>query len=369
MADEKSGTESSSSAGKRSHATLDLKATEVNVAPAKAGGTAASSSAASGDISRPASARSCAEGANGTAQPKADPQGAVGLWKNDKTSSSAPDSAASAPKSEELKVVVQKRSGFFNHLAAGVLGGVLAFGVVQLALRPLGLSDGSDEQIANLSQRVAMVEKNERAAAPAPDLSGIHSRIANLENTTQKIPLLVESQVRLVAETKAALASAASDAGSPQLIERIGKVEDRLKAMADADIIDPNAKRIEQIAALTGKVSDLERRLSTQLTALRTSVVKDAESRIQSVMEASEAARAGTQRIDKDVAGLKADSVRMEREIAAIKLTTNHAVADLRIARNQIQSLKSSLDNLNGYRQACRYCRFGTVRRRENSDS
>ena len=126
------------------------------------------------------------------------------------------------------------------------------------------------------------LEKSESRDKPAPDLSSIEIRVANLEQTAQTIPALSEGQRRLVAETKAALASAASDAGSPQLIERLGKVEDRLKALADAGVNDPNASRIEQLAALTGKVSDLETSLATQLAALRESVAKDVEGRIQS---------------------------------------------------------------------------------------
>jgi hypothetical protein len=149
-----------------------------------------------------------------------------------------------------------------------------------------------------------------------------------------------------VAETKAALASAASDAGSPQLIERIGKVEDRLKAMADAGVNDPGATRSEQLAALTGKVSDLETSLATQLTALRSSVAKDVEGRIQSATETSETARAGTQRIDKDVAGLKTDGVRMEEEIAAVKFQTDRVAADLKIAQDKVQNLGAALDGL-----------------------
>ncbi len=147
----------------------------------------------------------------------------------------------------------------------------------------------------------------------------------------------------------------ASDAGSPQLIERIGKVEDRLKALADAGgersdadagVNDPNANRIEQLAALTGKVSDLETSLATQLTALRQSVAKDVDGRVQAATEAAEAARAGTQRIDKDVAGLKTDEVRIEEEIGAVKTTTDHIAADLKLSRDETQNLKTAFEGL-----------------------
>ncbi len=336
MADDKSGAGSSGASGKRPYATLDLKATEINVTPLK--GSSARASAQADEVPRPASARSYAAGPSNTREePHAGKSGEA---------SNAASASASAARSDDPKVVVQRRGGVFSHLIAGIAGGALAFGAVLWALPQLGLENGSEDQIINLSQRLATVEKNERTETPAPDLSSIQTRLTNLEHATQKIPGLIESQTRLVAETKAALASAASDAGSPQLIERLGKVEDRLKAMADAGVNDPAATRSEQLAGLTGKVSDLETSLATQLTALRTSVVKDVESRVQSATEASEAARAGTQRLDKDVAGLKTDGVRMEEEIAAVKTATDHVAADVKVAQDQIQSLKTALDGV-----------------------
>lgn len=331
MADDKSGSGSSGGQGKRPYATLDLKATEVDVKPVK--GSSADEAARRGgdEVPRPASARSYAGGS-------ADARDGA-------SKGAAPDTAA-PEKGEQPKVVIQRRGGVISHLAAGIAGGGLALAAVVWALPQLGLENGAQDQIANLAQRLAAVEKNERAVAPAPDLSSIQSRLSNLEDGTKKIPGLIESQSRLVAETKAALAAAASDAGSPQLIERLGKVEDRLKAMADAGVNDPNGTRSEQLAALIGKVSDLETSLATQLTALRTSVTKDVESRIQSATEASEAARAGTQRIDKDVATLKTDGVRMEEEIAALKTANDRVAAEFKVAQDQVQSLKSALDGV-----------------------
>ncbi|MET0407867.1 MAG: hypothetical protein ABW006_05825 [Hyphomicrobium sp.] len=344
MADDKPGAGANAGAGKRPYATLDLKATEVNVTPVKGSSSSARSSAAADDVPRPAAAGSYAAGPDET-------RSQSGASKSEKpfASSASASSAASssdAPKSDDGRVIVQKRGGFFSHLAAGVIGGALACGATVWALPQLEMSSGSEEQIANLSQRLAKVENSESATPPAPDLSGIQKRIGDLENATQKIPSVIESQTRLVAETKAALASAASDAGSPQLIERLAKVEDRLKAMADAGVNDPSANRLEQLAGLTGKVSDLETSLATQLTALRASVAKDVEGRIQSATEASEAARAGTQRIDKDVAGLKTDGVRVEEELAVLKTANDHVAADVKIAQDDIQGLKTSLDGL-----------------------
>lgn len=352
MADDKSSanTGAGPGSGKRPYATLDLKATEVNITPVKGGFSSASSSAAAGaEVPRPAAARSYAETGD-TSEPKSEGRMQSESSKSEKpeTASNAATSSASAARAanDDAKVVIPKRGGFFSHLAAGVVGGVLVLSAYIWALPQLGLQ-GLSNDTAQLSQRLAAVEKSQSVSPPpAPDLGGIESRLADLENATKKIPAITESQSRLVAETKAALASAASDAGSPQLIERIGKVEDRLKALAEAGVNDPNANRIEQLAALTGKVSDLETSLATQLTALRASVAKDVEGRVQAATEASEAARAGTQRIDKDVAGLKTDNVRIEEEIGAVKTTTDHIAADLKLEQDETQTLKTAFEGL-----------------------
>lgn len=353
MADDKSSanTGAGPGSGKRPYATLDLKATEVNITPVKGGFSSASSSAAAGaEVPRPAAARSYAVETGDASEPKSEVRMQSESSKSEKpeTASNAATSSASAARAanDDAKVVIPKRGGFFSHLAAGVVGGALVLTAYIWALPQLGLQ-GSSNDTAQLTQRLAAVEKSHSVGPPpAPDLGGIESRLADLENATKKIPAITESQSRLVAETKAALASAASDAGSPQLIERIGKVEDRLKALAEAGVNDPNANRIEQLAALTGKVSDLETSLATQLTALRASVAKDVEGRVQAATEASEAARAGTQRIDKDVAGLKTDNVRIEEEIGAVKTTTDHIAADLKLAQDETQTLKTAFEGL-----------------------
>lgn len=352
MADDKS---SAGPGSKRPYATLDLKATEVEITPVRVGASSAGAKASATGVPLPAAARSYAEKPTdtskaGAAQSQADAKADAmpEFLKKDSAKAEATSSASSASsraRDSDDEIASRKGGGFFSHLAAGVAGGVLALSAYQWALPQLGLR-GSNDETAALSERLAAVEKKQSVAAPGPDLSGIEFRLSDLETATKKIPAITESQNRLVAETKAALASAASDAGSPQLIERIGKVEDKFKALADAGVNDPNANRIEQLAALTGKVSDLETSLATQLTALRVSVAKDVEGRVQAATEASEAARAGTQRIDKDVAGLKTDGVRIETEISAVKTANDHVAADLKIAQDETQSLKTALDGL-----------------------
>jgi hypothetical protein len=373
MADDKSTTAKSAGqigASKRPQATLDLKATEIKVTPVAgksqfgAASTGASASAAASASSadarseaetpRPAPASSYAMAADASGKPQSEtkmqaqaskPEKAKSAWWATDTTSAFATSAASH--SAETKVV-EKRGAFISHLAAGIVGGVLALSAAEWVLPQLGL-EGDTSRLADdtaaLSQRLAVVEKSATQNAN-PALSAIEGRIANLEKTVQAIPAVTESQHRLVAETKAALASAASDAGSPQLIERLGKVEDKLKALADAGANDPNSGRIEQLAALTGKVSDLETGLATQLAALRRSIAKDVESRTQVATQVSEAAQSSALRTDNDVAAVKTDMARLTERIETAQVASDNVTADAKLALQEAGQLKTDFESL-----------------------
>ncbi len=379
---------------KRPYATLDLKATEIKVTPIadKASKTAADAArfAASGlagkpvqssDVPLPAAASTYAEAVSRAVAGSASKTGAADKFQSGATSASGTTTAA-AEKSATAKpetpaaaaaastststtdnnrnggataarkplppqnetVVVKKRGGFISHLAAGLIGGVLALSASEWALPQLGL-EGSTSHLADaaasLERRLQSVEKK---GSSAPDLSAVETRLANLEATAKQVPYLAEAQQHFIAETKATLASAASDSGAPEYIERLAKLEGQLKALADSGANNPNAGRLEQLAALTGKVSDLETSLQTQLTALRKSVTDDVEARMASARESSEAAKSGTQRIDKDMATVKTDTARLNERVEGMKQDADRLTEALRMAREEQVSLKGSLD-------------------------
>jgi hypothetical protein len=355
MADDKSSTGKATPPGgsaKRPHATLDLKATEIKITPvAKGSGSAASAtgpratSQQERQVPMPAAASTyaAAESArpqsNSEARMQAEPQ----------KSEPAKSSSAATGRSADPKVVVDRRGGFFSHLVAGVVGGVLAFLALQWVIPELGLETASSRfanDTSSLSERLAALERKTSKIASASDLTTVTGRVADLEKTAETIPALTDSQKRLVAETKAALASAASDSGSTEIIDRVGKLEDKLKALADAGANDPNPSRIEQLAGLTAKVTDLETSLSTQLSALRANLTKDVDNRVQAAAVASETAQAGTQRLDKDVAGLKADTARIEASVDANKNAAARVAADLKTAQEKTAEVATALETL-----------------------
>lgn len=348
MADDKSSTGKGSTPGgpaKRPYATLDLKATEIKITPV---GKAPSETQMTFNVPLPAAASTYAT-KSGTRDQSNSGAGMHAESNKAENAKAAAIGAQTANKSAGPKVVAERRGGFFTHLVAGIVGGALSFLALQWAVPELGL-DGTSARFANnaasLSERVGAIERKATHNATESDLKTAEDRIATLEKSAKMIPAITDSQRRLVAETKAALASAASDSGSTQLIDRVGKLEDKFKALVDAGINNPNPSRIEQLAGLTAKVTDLESSLSTQLAALRSSVTKDVDSRVQAATAVSETAQAGTQRLDKDVATLKTDTARIEASVSANREAAAHVAADLKTAQDETAQLKSAIETV-----------------------
>ncbi|MEZ5898831.1 MAG: hypothetical protein R3D51_04975 [Hyphomicrobiaceae bacterium] len=358
-----SNNKNDSGQSKRPHATLDLKATEVKVSridetAAKSKGSAdqsASAGAASAapainpaDVPMPAPARTYAgvEPAPAAAKTTASETSKTSPRQvGEKPADTRPSANASATISARPEaVVVQKRGGFLSHLAASVIGGAVALGAWTYGLPELqkqGLAPSGTSASGEAAEQSA-----QKADDLATKLADTQARLAALEKSTASIAELKDSQSRLVAETKAALAASASDAGAPDQIERLTTVENKLKAMADAGANDPSAGRVEQIAALTGKVADLETSMATQLTALRKSVSGDVEARVVAATEAAEAAKSGTQRVDRDLANLKTQSVKTDEDVAAIRAEVERSVEATKRATQEIANLKTAIDDV-----------------------
>lgn len=357
MANDKSnpGKDGKTAQGKRPYATLDLKATEIKTepkpaektpgpAPAAAYATANTGSGAAGDGAKvkadaAAASASSAQASASAAQKNPGP-------------GDAPSAARPRPPEASPAAPAKSSGSFISHLAAGIVGGVLTLTGAQWALPQLGV-DGSVSRLegdnAALAKRLDAVEKTaatSAAAAPQVDVDGLEKRIAEVEKAAGQIPVLSENQKQLVADTKAALAGAASDAGTPELITRLGKIENQMQALTNAGANDPNAGRVEQLAALIGKVSDLETSLATQLSALRQNVAADVEARLVSATAASEAAKSGTQRIDRDVAGIKSDIANIDQRLQSLQSERDRLAAALDVTKSDTERLRGTVEHL-----------------------
>ena len=371
----------SSPRSKRPYATLDLRATEIKVTPigdtfaniepemppigpvpwpAPARTFATPAAAAAETVKASATTASSAQSAKPTAS-AASPSGASksDASKSDASKSGAPKSGAPEKvkativnryaTEQQGQTVVQKRGGFFSHLAAGIIGGGVALGAWTWGLPELsgrGYIPFALSGDAGLTQRLAKLEKAQAGGDLAAKLDRTEARLADVEKSAAKIGDIKEAQTRFVAETKATLAAAAGDSGATEQLTRIAALEAKLKAMTEAGASDPNAGRMEQLAALTGRLADLETSLATQHTALRKSVAGDVEARLTAATEASEAAKSGTQRIERDIATAKSEAASVGERMAAIKSDGERTADTLKRTQSELASLKSSIETL-----------------------
>jgi hypothetical protein len=251
---------------KRPYATIDLQATEVG-GKAKGAATAAAGSTKSDPKSAALPPPSATPPGGGSMF--SDRMAAVQAWSR----SAAQD------------------NNFLSHVAAGVAGAVLTL----LASALFGLFSGGDQPSPDIAKRVASLEQaaRQRAAAPAGDLAhklaAAETRLATLEDRTRGVAALGDAQAKLAAETKALEARI----GSPELADRLAKLETALASLAAGD---PSG-RGPQAASLAAKLAELERLAG----------------------DAGEAAKSGSARLERDLAVLKTDASRLGQRLDTLR--------------------------------------------------
>src|SRR4051794_34338021 len=117
MADDKSasGSGSGAASGRRPHAVLDLKATEIKVTPISGKSTARDPKpSGETEVPRPAPARSY-----GSASETSDPKMQSESVKSQKAENVAPPKASATAGTSDDRKAPPRAGGFFTHLAAG----------------------------------------------------------------------------------------------------------------------------------------------------------------------------------------------------------------------------------------------------------
>ncbi|PPD31051.1 MAG: hypothetical protein CTY20_01420 [Hyphomicrobium sp.] len=367
---------------KKPFATIELKATEVVMKDAKPAAGSASSVPAMGDAkssatatasmtavpttgAKPADAK--AGGSKPTDSNPADPKAAVSKGADPKSS----DAGATASRTTDTKIPpaaakpdTPRRSGgvgsFLSHMAAGIAGGFLALlGADTLApqMAQLGLPikmTGTVPDPAEFQKRLAALEQAPRptAASVAPDiqqkLAATEARLAKLDDHSKLLAALTDGQLKLAADGKAIADTLAKTSSADEAVARVTKLEDRLATMAAAADNNPAAGRVPQLAAITGKVADLETTLNNQMSAIRKSVAEQIESRVTVVAESSEAAKSGTVRMDRDVAALKSETSKLGTRMETLKSDGDRLADAMRTVQSEAGGLRSALDGLKG---------------------
>jgi hypothetical protein len=359
-----------SSAAKRPHATLDLKATEVKPASqspiAGASSSASAASSTSGTPSATASSSSTPPGnvpGGSTSTPAgATPSGVSGSPPAAKAASSAsapgstakpaaPSAKDAPPKTAASASPATKPTGsgggFFSHLAAGVIGGGLVYAGTAF-LDPTWLPHAATGQ-PQLADRIAALEAaakdNGNVSALRAKLNDAESRLAKLDQLEQSLAALSTTQGALQAETKS-LAEAAQRGDNAGAAERLSKLEEQLSIIASS--APGTDGRVPQLAALTGKISDLETSLAGQIAALRKSVPTEVDERIATTQEASEAAKSATTRLDRELSQIRTEQARGAQKIEAAKADTDRLSAAVEAVREETGKLSSTFGELRG---------------------
>ena len=377
---------SDNAGGKKPHATLDLKATELKsgagsgsakptpgktetdkaktaaatgAATALAGGAKAASTPAFGG--KPSESKPTASSKQPDMKPAAKDAA------KDKASAAKPAETASAKSSTPPPPA---RSGssigsFFSHALAGIIGGFLVL-LGADALQPqfaelkssLGLSDAAkkaEDGFSKLENRLAALEKDQAAQAKV-DTESITKKIAEaeasigeLKGLKDAVGALQQSQEKL-GQSTAALTKAVNEKPEAGAIpeERLAKLEQQLSTMTAFAESNENSGIVPRLAALTGRMADLEETLKTQVAAVRSGISQDVDTRLSKIAETTEAARSGTQRMDRQLAGVTNDAARLGQQMQTLKADTTRLGDTLRVVQEETGKISSKLDGLQG---------------------
>ena len=367
--------------GKKPHATLDLKATEV-----KAAATARSTEPSPGKTPPDKAKASAATGAPGAAGADAKP--AAGQAQAGKPTDSKPTASSKQPEAKANQADMKaketasaktsaaappppaRRSGsgigsFFSHALAGLVGGFLMLlgadalqpQVTELKSR-LGLpnlAENSDNGVAKLDNRLAALEK-EQAAEPKVDTGALTKKLADVDASMGELATLKASldalqksqqELEQKADTLAKEVSEKPEAGAVPK-ERLAKLEQQLSTMTAFAESNENSGIVPRLASLTGRMAYLEETLKNQIAAVRSGISQDVEARVAAIAESTEAARSGTQRMDRQLAGVTNDTARLGQQMQTLKADTTRLGDTLRVVQEETGKISSKLDGLAG---------------------
>lgn len=331
---------------KRPAAILDLKASDVEISGADRktnndGATGTAKGNATEEATSAASTGWTSQGAqsdDAAAQAKA-AQGA------------APDVTAPAS-SEQMELPrASTFTSFMTHLAAGVAGGLLAL----IGADSLNMHIGGDPAVhavssAELVARVATLEQNRQGQTSEAGLAALEQRLTATETRMSGLAD-VEAAVTQLRQAQSDLATKVGSSGvTPDsgMAERLTNLEETMRTLASAATTEGGQppSRIPQLAAITGRLADLETALASRIASVRKAVGEEVEKRTGKIVEASEAARSGTVRMDRDVAGLKANTSKLTETVSGLEAGQERTMKSLADLKSEASALTTELGAL-----------------------
>ncbi len=216
-------------------------------------------------------------------------------------------------------------TAFLTHLAAGCAGGLFVLIIGSWLASPFSSTPDSSSAATKFSARLAALEQRTKALPAAGDEASFAKRLARAETRLKEIARLSASlanleqaQAKLRSETKSISDKIADGAPNTKLAARVSTLEDSFREIGAAAKDGKPAGKIQQLAALSGRLADLETALGNRITALRKSVNRQLEDRTNKIAATSEAARAGTRRMDRELAGLKSETKKVAGDVGRL---------------------------------------------------
>ncbi|CFX11345.1 conserved protein of unknown function [Candidatus Filomicrobium marinum] len=347
--------------GKKPVATIDLKATEVGGSKSQTSAEGAKPADAKASSEKPspdkttasATASSSAGASSGGAKPTETASSGKSVPPSDAKKPDAKESKPNETRTERPR----SGGGFLSHLTAGIVGGFLALlGADMLGPQippiadKLGLPSAAhktSETTAEIERRLAALEKATKSEDVTSRLAATDSRIDALEDLKKSVSALQETQSGLAQKAEAldAKLQAAPEGTVPEA--RLTKLEQQLDTLVSS-AGDGNTNGLPQLAALSGRLSDLETSLGNQIAALRESVGQDVDKRVAGIAEVSESARSGTQRLDRQVATVTTEAARLGQRLEALKADNTRITDTLRVVQEETGAIRSQLDAFTG---------------------
>jgi len=210
-----------------------------------------------------------------------------------------------------------------------------------------------------LTQRLAALEKTATQATQVPAIDGeLGERIEELEAETARLTELSQSIADLKSaqnEIKQSVAAVnrtettATAAVPDDVLSRIENLEQTIDSVAKAAGDEgTDGGQIAQITALSGKLADLQSTLKTQIETARASILSDVESRLAPTAEATEAARSGTERLDRGLSETQQEIARLTQSLEGLKATSERLDTGLRATREETGKLSSAVEEVKG---------------------
>lgn len=342
---------SDAAGAKRPHATLDLKATEVKPAAPQTPAPASSAPSASAAKAASAAAPSSSTPSSSTASAATAPASGAPASKAPGAAESATAAKASSPgtppKPEPAAKPAAKPAsapsgggGLLSHLAAGGIGGALVYAGAAF-LGPDWLPGTTGESLSHLASRIATLEAAPKESGNVTALDArigdVETRLARLDKLERNIAAVGEAQRALETETRSL-----SDAARQGDGERLSKLEEQLRMIAEGSA--PSSGNVGQLAAISGKIADVESSLKTEIAELRKSLPAEAEQqRLAATQEAGEAAKAATLRLDRELSQIRTEQARSTQRVETATADVDRLAASVTTVKEETARLSGAL--------------------------